>query len=150
MKSMRCLSVRLSVLCASLLFCLPASARYNWMLLGENNRAEIYIDTFNVVRPAFHVKAWTLLSYKSRQRGGWISERRLFLFSCKDQTLEWQQSMYYAEAMGEGELVLARTLTKYGVTDLAFGQFDPNTKDKKIYRDAVPESNFTAVFKSLC
>lgn len=137
-----------------LLFLLPAAvtseAKTAWVLLGETPRAEVYINAADVYRPPYYVKAWTLLSFKSRQRGGWLSEKRLFMFSCKDQTLEWQQSMYYSEPMGEGQFLHARTLTKYGVGDLRLVELDPSTKDKRIYKEAVPESNFIASFKSLC
>lgn len=127
-----------------------ADAKTAWVLLGDTARAEVYINAADVYRPPYYVKAWTMLSYKNRQRGGWLSEKRLFMFSCKDQTLEWQQSMYYAEPMGEGAFLHARTLTKYGVGDLRLVELDPSTKDKRLYKEAVPESNFIASFKSLC
>lgn len=127
----------------------PSSARVNWVLLGENERAEIYIDNAGVVRPLAHVKAWTMLSFKSRQRDGWLSEKRLFMFSCKDQSLDWQQSLYYSDRMGEGDLVQVRTFTKYG-GGLGRVELDPRTKDMNIYKDAVPESRFLATFRSLC
>lgn len=127
-----------------------AVAKVNWLRLGEDLRAEIFIETANLERPPSYVKAWTLLNYKSRQRGGWVSEKRLFMFSCKDHTLQWQQSMYYAEPMGEGEFLHVRTLNRYGVGDLRLVELDPSTKDKAVYKTAVPESAFVPVFKSLC
>lgn len=138
------------LLVCALLACAPAIATNSWLLLGETPRAEVYVNGYDVYRPPSYVKVWTLLSYKSRQRGGWLSEKRLFMFSCKDNTLEWQQSMYYAETMGDGEFLHARTLTKYGVGDLRLVELDPSTKDPKVYKEAVPESNFIAAFKSLC
>lgn len=141
---------RICILLALSAIAMPSMAKVNWLWLGENARAEIFVDTYGVTRPGAYVKVWTLLSFKSRQRGGWLSEKRLFLFSCKDQSLEWQQSMYYGGPMGEGEFVHARTLTKYGVGDLSLVELDPSTKDKSKYREAVPESGFIAAFKSLC
>lgn len=141
---------RTPVLLCLLLACGVCMAKNGWVLLGDTPRAEVYIDTYDIYRPPHYVKAWTLLSYKSRQRGGWLSEKRLFMFSCKEQTLEWMQSVYYADSMGEGEFLHARSLTKYGVGDLRLVELDPSTKDPKIYKEAVPESYFLASFKSLC
>jgi hypothetical protein len=141
---------RLCLLSCLLAIPLVSNAKTAWVLLGDSPHAEVYINAADVYRPPNYVKAWTMLSFKTRQRGGWLSEKRLFMFSCKDQTLEWQQSMYYAEPMGGGEFLHARTLTKYGVGDLRLVELDPSTKDKRIYKDAVPESNFIASFKSLC
>ena len=141
---------RLSVLLLLLSVAAPALAATNWVWLGEEPRAEVFVDNAGVTRPHAYVKVWTMLSFKARQRGGWLSEKRLFMFSCKDQTLDWQQSMYYAAPMGEGELLHVRTLTKYGVGDLRLVELDPSTKDQRIYREAVPESAFIAAFKSLC
>lgn len=129
---------------------IPAFARVNWVWMGESTRAAIYVNNADVARPPNYVKVWTLLSYKSRQRGGWRSEKRLFMFSCRDQSLDWQQSMYYAEPMGEGDLLNVRTLTQYRLGDLKLIELDPSTKDPGIYRDAVPESQFAAALKSLC
>ena len=141
---------RICILLAFMGIAAPSAAKVNWLWLGEDARAEIFVDTHGVERSGAYVKVWTMLSFKARQRGGWVSEKRLFLFSCKDQSLEWQQSMYYGGPMGEEEFVHARTLTKYGIGDLSLVDLDPSTKDKKKYKDAVPESNFIAAFKSLC
>lgn len=141
---------RFFVLLVLLHIAAPSLARANWVLLGENERAEVYIDNAGIVRPPAYVKAWTMLSFKSRQRGGWLSEKRLFMFSCKDQSLDWQQSMYYSDRMGEGDLVHVRTLTRYGVGDLRLAELDPSTKDMNTYKDAVPESRFVTAFRSLC
>lgn len=138
------------LICLLLCSAMPAHAKVNWVWLGEDARAHVYLDNANVARPPAYVKMWTMLTFKARQRGGWVSEKRLFMFSCKDQTLDWQQSMYYSEPMGEGEILLARTLTKSGVGDLRLVELDPSTKDPKVYRDAVPESRFVAAFKSMC
>lgn len=127
-----------------------SQAKVNWIRLGENARAEIFIDNPSIERPPGYVKAWTMLSFKSKQRGGWRSERRMFMFSCKDRTLEWQQSMYQAEPMGEGEFLHSRSLNRYGVGDLRLVELDPSTKDERLYKDAVPESEFISVFKGLC
>ncbi|WP_194720765.1 surface-adhesin E family protein [Noviherbaspirillum malthae] len=140
-------------ICAAMLLLSAAAvseARSNWIRLGEDARAEIFIDSASIERPPGYVKAWTMLSFKGRQRGGWRSERRMFMFSCKDRTLEWQQSMYMAEPMGEGEFVHARSLNRYGVGDLRLVELDPSTKDKSVYKEAVPESEFLSVFKDLC
>jgi hypothetical protein len=135
-----------------LLICaVTATAAPNWLRVGKSPRAEVYVDTHSVERPFEHVKFWTLLQFKTRQSGGWISERRLFLFSCKTRSLEWQQSMYYAEAMGDGELLDVRTLNKYGNDDLVAKEFEPSTNEGSInYKAAVPESAFLDVFKSMC
>jgi hypothetical protein len=58
--------------------------------------------------------------------------------------------MYMAEPMGEGEFVHARSLNRYGVGDLRLVELDPSTKDKSVYKEAVPESEFLSVFKDLC
>jgi hypothetical protein len=134
-----------------LLIAATTSATPNWLRVGKSPRAEVYVDTQSVERPFEHLKFWTLLQYKARQSGGWISERRLFLFSCKTHSLEWQQSMYYAESMGDGELLDVRTLSKYGNDDLAAKEFDPSTSEgKSNYKEAVPESTFVDVFHSMC
>jgi hypothetical protein len=128
-----------------------AGAASNWLRVGKSPRAEVYVDTLSVERPFEHLKFWTLLQYKARQSGGWISERRLFLFSCKSHSLEWQQSMYYADSMGDGELLDVHTLNKYGNDDLVAREFDPSTSEgKSNYKEAVPESAFVDVFQSMC
>ncbi len=125
-------------------------ARNNWLRLGDNARAEIYVDSTNVERPPLYVKFWSMLNYKQRQRGGWLSEKRLFMYSCKEHALEWQQSMYYATPMADGEFIQARTLNRYGLDDPRLGELDPSTKDKRKYKDAVPEAAFNSVFDRLC
>jgi hypothetical protein len=127
-----------------------ASATTNWVWLGDKEGASIYIDAASVTHVPAYVKLWTMLSYKSEQRGGWRSQKRLFLFSCKNQTLEWEQSMYFAGSMGEGDFVNTRARSRFGLEDLKLGELDPSTTDPKLYSKAVPESNFIASFKSLC
>jgi hypothetical protein len=122
-----------------------------WLRLGEDARAEVYIDLNNIQQPSSHVKAWTLLSFKSPQRGGWSSERRLFVYSCKDQKLEWLQSQYYDDRLGDGLFMGARTFNRFGVSGLTLGELDPSTtSDKANYQEAVPESKFLFVFKQFC
>lgn len=141
---------RFPILIALLFASLPCTAKVNWVWLGVTERAEVYVDNADVTRPPGYVKLWTMLSFKSQERGGWLSEKRLFMFSCKDLVLDWQQSMYYADRMGEGDLLHVRTLTKYGVGDLRLIELDPSTKDPKVYAQAVPESRFLPALKSLC
>jgi hypothetical protein len=120
---------------------LPASAAPPaWLKLGESGADEIYIDTANLENPAGYVKVWTMLSYKRPRSGGAASERRLFLYSCREQTLQWQQSMYYAGPLGEGDLLDVRAWTGNA----------PGTQDQGRLPDAVPENGFAQVFRKLC
>ena len=144
------LSWRISMLLLLLPLCGQAFARNNWIWQGEDERADIYIDSTNLSDSAEWVKVWTLLSFKHVQRGGWLSERRLFMFSCKDQSLEWQQSMFYEGYMGEGRFLQARSLSVYGVNDMRLLELDPRTKDKEAFLKAVPEGLFIDTFKRLC
>ncbi|MFI4939389.1 MAG: surface-adhesin E family protein [Burkholderiales bacterium] len=141
----------LTMLCVSQCISSNALAKVTWVRLGEDARVEIFIDSHNIARPPDYVKFWTLLQYKSGQPGGWRSEKRLFVFSCKNHWLEWQQSMYYFSPHGEGELLDVRTLNKYGIGKLLPRELDPSTgRDESNYKDAVPESAFISVFNSLC
>lgn len=122
-----------------------------WLRMGEDTRAEVYIDLNNIQQPPAFVKAWTMLSFKAPQRGGWSSERRLFVYSCKDQKLEWLQSQYYDDRLGDGQFMGARTHNQYGVSGLVLGELDPSTtSDKKNYMEAVPEAKYLFVFKQFC
>ena len=125
-------------------------AKTNWVWQGEDDRADVYIDSTNLSDSPEWVKVWTLLSFKQIQRGGWLSEKRLFMFSCKEESLEWQQSMFYAGHMGEGNFMQARSLSAYGVNDLRLLELDPRTKDKDAFLKANPEGRYIETFKRLC
>ncbi|HJW55481.1 MAG TPA: surface-adhesin E family protein [Burkholderiaceae bacterium] len=117
-----------------------AMARPNWLLIGSDGGVDLYIDEASIERPAGHVKAWTMLSFDKRQKGGSLSEQRLFLFSCKDQMLEWQQSIHYAEPLGEGEFVQARSRLRAVAAE----------RDASHGAAVLPEANFLHIFNSLC
>lgn len=141
---------RLLMLCALIAFTGPSRAQSHWLQLGANDRADIYIDAVYTVQSPTYIKAWTLLSFNEATDDGWRSEKRLFLYSCKEKSLEWQQSIFYSEPMGEGEFVNVRSLSKQDDAPLATPELDPATKDERFYRDAVPESAFINTFSSFC
>jgi len=129
---------------------MPAMAGANWVWLGEDAQAEIYLDSAGLERMPGFVKAWTLLSFKTRHSGGWLSEKRLLLFSCKDRSFAWLQSMYYDDRMSDGAFLQARTLNRYGTKE--WRSFAPGrrARDAETEPEAVPETRFAGAFTSLC
>lgn len=141
---------RLLLLCVLIACIGPSRAQSHWLRLGENAGAEIYIDAVHTVRSPAYIKAWTLLSFDEATNDGWRSEKRLLLYSCKDKSLEWQQSIYYSGPMGEGEFVKVRALSKYDEVTPADAALDPATGNRRPYGEAVPEAAFIDTFKSFC
>ncbi|WP_143131235.1 surface-adhesin E family protein [Noviherbaspirillum humi] len=86
-----------------------AEAKSEWMQLGEDARAVIYLDAATIARQAGHAKFWSLLSFKAPLPGGPASEKRLFMLDCREKSLTWMQSIYFSEARAEGEVLDVRT-----------------------------------------
>lgn len=128
-----------AVLLASALLPVPAvQAQGHWLLLGENEHAEIFIDTVNTVPSPTWVRMWTLLAFKAEQPNGALSEKRLLLYSCKDKRIEWQQSIFYSGSTADGDTIDTKTLPR---------RSEPAPAGNSA---AVPEGQFKAVFNKLC
>ena len=141
---------RLLLLCTLFACIVPSHAQSHWLRLGEDSRAEIYIDAVHTVQSPTFIKAWTLLSFNEATDGGWRSEKRLFLYSCKEKSLEWQQSIFYSGPMGEGEFVDVRSLSKHAGAAPAGPVVGAAAKEDWSYTEAVPEAAFIDIFKSFC
>lgn len=128
----------------------PSHAQGHWLRLGEDATAEIYIDAVHTVQSPTYIKAWTLLSFNNATDGGWRSEKRLLLYSCKDKSLAWQQSIFYSGPMGEGEFVDVRSLSKHASAGPAKPASAAASNDRRSLSEAVPEAAFIDTFRSLC
>lgn len=123
-----------AILTAALLPPGPVQATGHWLLLAEHEKGDIFIDAVHTVPSPVVVKAWTLLSFRSVQERGALSEKRLLLYFCSNGSLEWQQSIYYAGPMAEGEILGSEVLSKL------------NPQGKRPW----PEETLKDIFRRLC
>lgn len=127
------------------------ASRDRWLQLGGSAQGRVSIDTANIERTPRHLKFWTLLTYAKPQPGGVRAEKRLFLYACKEKSLQWQQSITYPDPLGEEALLQVYTRSRDGSESLLQKVLDRSTNGQlDRQKTPLPEEEFVAVFSRLC
>jgi hypothetical protein len=82
-----------------------AGAAHAWVSIGESASTAYYLDPHTVRTDGTLRRVWRLFDYKGQQREGVKSGKALIEIDCHAGTYRYLKTMYYSEALGEGQYV---------------------------------------------